>query len=232
VRNSLPVSTVAELIAFAKTNRGKLNFATTGIGTTPHLTGDMLKRWPQSTSPPYRNSAPALNDRLVGAVDAVIDNTTSIVPQARAGSIRALGISTLTRWPLAPDFAPIADTVAGFAALAFSGVAVRSGTPAEICDSVEAAVKAVCKDPVLIERMTPLLAEVVGSGAKEFGEFIAAERANGENCSPTSKSVSATSLKPLFAGDTPAPTQAYASQALRVTAVARSPPPNANARSG
>lgn len=141
----------------------------------------------------------------VGAVNEVIDNTTSIVPQARAGSVRALGISTLTRWPLAPDFAPIADTVPGFAALAFSGVAVRSGTPAEICDSIEAAVKAVCKDPVLIERMTPLLAEVVGSGAKEFGEFIAAERANGENCSPTSKSVSATSLKPLFAGDTPAP---------------------------
>jgi Tripartite tricarboxylate transporter family receptor len=179
--------------------------------------------WPQSTSPPYRNSAPALNDRLVGAVDAVIDNTTSIVPQARAGSVRALGISTLTRWPLAPDFAPIADTVP---ALAFSSVAVRSGTPAEICDSIEAAVKAVCKDPVLIERMTPLLAEVVGSGAKEFGEFIAAERANGENCSPTSNSVSTTSLKPLFAGGYPCP---HACIRKPSPAVARSPPPKANA---
>jgi tripartite-type tricarboxylate transporter receptor subunit TctC len=105
-----------------------------------------------------------------------IDNTTSIVPHARAGSVRALGISTLTRWPLASDFAPIADAVPGLAALAFSGVAVRTGTPPEICDGIEAAVKAVCKDPVLIERMTPLLAEVVGSGAKEFGAFITAER--------------------------------------------------------
>jgi hypothetical protein len=78
-------------------------------------------------------------------------------------------VSTPTRWPQAPDFAPIADTVPGFAALAFSGVAVGSGTSVEICDSIEAAVKA--------ERMAPLLAKVGGSGAKEFGEFIAAERA-------------------------------------------------------
>ena len=107
----------------------------------------------------------------------VIDNTTSIVPHARSGSVRALGISTLARWPLAPDFVPIADTVPGYQALAFSGIAVRAGTPREICDSIETAVKAICKDPVLSERMSALLAEVVGSGSREFGEFLAAERA-------------------------------------------------------
>jgi tripartite-type tricarboxylate transporter receptor subunit TctC len=135
VRNSLPVSTVAELIAFAKTNRGKLNFATTGIGTTPHLTGEMLKRWPQSTSPPYRNSAPALNDRLVGAVDATIDNTSRSFHRPAPAALKLLVSprSRAGRWhrilPRSPTPVP---------ALAFSGVAVRSGTPAEICDSIEA----------------------------------------------------------------------------------------------
>lgn len=207
-------------------SRETVFFASTGIGTTPHLTGEMLKRM---AAIDFATVSRQCTSSQVGAVNEVIDNTTSIVPQARAGSVRALGISTLTRWPLAPDFAPIADTVPGFAALAFSGVAVRSGTPAEICDSIEAAVKAVCKDPVLIERMTPLLAEVVGSGAKEFGEFIAAERANGENVhrpqNPCRRLASSLCLR----GIPLPPTQAYASQALRVTAMARSPPPKANA---
>jgi len=101
--------------------------------------------WPPSRSLPSNIAAAhrlsTICDLLAGAVDAVIDNTTSIVPHARAGSVRALGISTLTRWPLAPDYAPIAETVPGFAALAFSGIAVRTGTPAEICDSIETAVK-------------------------------------------------------------------------------------------
>jgi tripartite-type tricarboxylate transporter receptor subunit TctC len=178
VRNSLPVNTVAELIAYAKANPGKLNFGSTGIGTTPHLAGEMLKRMAgiDFATVHYRGSAPALNDLLVGAVDMMFDNTASIIPQARAGGVRALGISTLARWPLAPDFSPVADTVPGFSALAFSGIAVRTGTPAEICSSIETAVKAVCQDPLLKERLTTLLAEVVGSGSREFTEFLAGER--------------------------------------------------------
>ena len=179
VRNSLPVNTMAELIAYAKANPGKLNYGSTGIGTTPHLASEMLKRMAgiDFATVHYRGSAPAVNDLLTGAVDVVIDNTTSIVPHARSGSVRALGISTLARWPLAPEFVPIADTVRGYQALAFSGIAVRAGTPREICDSIETAVKAICRDPVLRGRMSGLLAEVVGSGSREFGQFIVAERA-------------------------------------------------------
>jgi tripartite-type tricarboxylate transporter receptor subunit TctC len=179
VRNSLPVTTVAEFIAYAKANPGKLNFGSTGIGTSPHLAGEMLKRMAgiNFAVVHYRGSAPALNDLLSGAVDVVIDNTTSVVPHARAGSVRALGITTLKRWPQAPEYVPIADTVRGFEALAFSGVAVRAGTPRDICDSVETAVKAICKDPLLVNRMTTLLAQVAGSGSKEFAQFLVAERA-------------------------------------------------------
>jgi len=179
VRNSLPVSTMAELIAFARANPGKLNYGSTGIGTTPHLASEMLKRMAgiDFATVHYRGSAPAVNDLLAGAVDVVIDNTTSIVPHARAGSVRALGISTRARWPLAPEFVPIADTLPGYEALAFTGIAVRAGTPAEICDSIETALKAVCGEAVLKQRMSTLLAEVVGSGSSEFAAFLAAERA-------------------------------------------------------
>ena len=178
VRNTLPVDTLAGLIAFAKANPGKLNYGSTGIGTSPHLASEMLKRMAgiDFATVHYRGSAPALNDLLAGSVDLVIDNTTSIAPHARAGSVRALGISTLRRWPLAKDFVPIADTVRGFEALAFSGIAVRAGTPRDVCDSIETAVKAICRDPGLKERMSSLAAEVVGSGSREFGSFIAAER--------------------------------------------------------
>lgn len=180
VRNSLPVNSMAELIAHAKANAGKLNYGSTGIGTTPHLASEMLKRMAgiDFATVHHRGSAPAINSLLSGAVDVVIDNTTSIVPHARSGSVRALGISTLKPWPLAPEFVPIANALPGYEALAFTGIAVRAGTPREICDAIEAAVKAVCQDPQLKQRMsTTLLAEVVGSGAREFGEFLTAERA-------------------------------------------------------
>ncbi len=178
VRNSLPVNSVAELIAYAKANPGKLNFGSTGIGTTPHLASEMLKSMAGITfaTVHHRGSAPTINSLLSGAVDVAMDNTTSITPHARAGSIRALGISTLERLPLAPEFVPIADTLPGYEALAFSGIAVRAGTPKPICDSIEAAVKAICQDPQLKGRLNAMLAEAVGSGAQAFADFLTAER--------------------------------------------------------
>jgi tripartite-type tricarboxylate transporter receptor subunit TctC len=179
VRNGLPVNTVAELIAYAKANPGKLNYGSTGIGTTPHLAAEMLKSMAgiSFATVHHRGSAPTINSLLSGAVDVAMDNTTSITPHARAGSVRALGITTLKRFALAPEFVPIADTLPGYEALAFSGIAVRTGTPKPICDTIETAVKAICEGPVLRERLSKILADVVGSGSREFGAFLAAERA-------------------------------------------------------
>jgi tripartite-type tricarboxylate transporter receptor subunit TctC len=178
VRNTLPVNTMAEFIAYAKANEGKLNYGSTGIGTTPHLASEMLKRMAgiDYATVHYRGSAPAVNDLLSGAVDMVIDNTTSVASHARAGSVRALGISTLRRWPLATDFVPISDTVPGFEALAFTGIAVRAGTPRDICERIETAVTAICKEKVLIDRMSQLAAEVVGLGSRDFSGFLSNER--------------------------------------------------------
>jgi len=179
VRNSLPVNSVAELIVYAKANPGKLNFGSTGIGTTPHLAAEMLKSMAgiAFATVHHRGSAPTINSLLSNAVDMAMDNTTSITPQARAGSVRALGISTLKRLDLAPEFVPIADTLPGYEALAFTGIAVRAGTPKAICDTIEAAVKAITQDQMLKDRLTAMIAEPGTGGAQAFADFLAAERA-------------------------------------------------------
>jgi tripartite-type tricarboxylate transporter receptor subunit TctC len=179
VRNSLPVNSMPELIAYAKANPGKLNYGSTGVGTSPHLASEMLKRMAgiDFATVHHRGSAPTINSLLSEAVDFVMDNTTSITPHARAGTIRALGITTLKRWPLGEEYVPIAETLPGYEALGFTGLAVRAGTPKEICDQIEAAAIAICKEPAFKQRMAGMLAEVVGSGATAFGNFLAAERA-------------------------------------------------------
>jgi tripartite-type tricarboxylate transporter receptor subunit TctC len=178
VRNSLPVKTMPELIAYAKANPGKLNYGSTGIGTSPHLASEMLKRMAgiDFATVHHRGSAPTINSLLSEAVDFAMDNTTSITPHVRAGSIRALGITTLKRWPLGEEYVPIADTLPGYEALSFTGVSVRAGTPKEICDQIEAAVLAICQEPAFKARMAGMLAEVVGGGSQRFGAFLAAER--------------------------------------------------------
>jgi tripartite-type tricarboxylate transporter receptor subunit TctC len=179
VRNSLPVKTMPELIAYAKANPGKLNYGSTGIGTSPHLASEMLKRMAgiEFATVHHRGSAPTINSLLSEAVDFAMDNTTSITPHVRAGSIRALGITTLERWPLGQEYVPIADTLPGYEALSFTAIAVRSGTPKEICDRIETAMVAICKEPGFKQRMVGMLAEVVGTGASAAGAFLAAERA-------------------------------------------------------
>jgi tripartite-type tricarboxylate transporter receptor subunit TctC len=125
----------------------------------------------------YRGSAPALNDLLAQNVDVMFDNITSIISQARAGGVKPLGITSLKRSALAPEFAPVSDTVPGFETTSWSGVGVRAGTPKPICDTIEAATREICRDPLLKERLATLIAEPVGSSAAEFTAFVAAERA-------------------------------------------------------
>jgi len=179
VRKDLPVNSVPELIAYCKANPGKLNCASPGIGTTVHLSAELFKRMAgvEWATVHYRGSAPALNDLVGQKTDLMFDNITSIINQARAGGVKPIGITTLGRFPLAPEFVPVADTLPGFDTISFSGVGVRTGTPKAICDRIEADTRTICKDPLLRERLTGLVAETVGSTAVEFAAFIASERA-------------------------------------------------------
>ncbi len=179
VRNSLPAKTMPELIAYAKANPGKLNYGSTGIGTSPHLASEMLKKMAgiKFATVHHRGSAPTINSLLSEAVDFAMDNTTSITPHAKAGTIRALGITTLKRWPLDPEYVPIAETLPGYEALGYTGISVRAGTPKEICDSIETAVLAITKEAGFKQRMSGMLAEVVGTGSAAFAGFLAGESA-------------------------------------------------------
>ena len=179
VRKDLPVNSVSELIAHAKANPGKLNYASSGIGTTVHLSAELFKRMAgvDMVHVAYRGSAPALNDLVGQNVDLMFDNITSIIGQARAGAVKPLGITLPRRSSLAPDYPPIADTVPGYDTTSWTGVAVRAGTPAAICDKIEADTKIICQDPILKERLAALVAEPVGSGAADFSAYVAAERA-------------------------------------------------------
>src|SRR2546422_11090 len=120
----------------------------------------------------YRGSAPAMNDLLAGTGDLIFDNISSVIPHAPARSGKALAITTLNRSPFAPEYAPLADTVAGYDTTSWTGVAVRAGTPKAICDKIEAGVIEICKDPLLKERLATLVAESVGLGATGFLAFL------------------------------------------------------------
>ena len=178
VRKDLPVNSVAELIAYAKANPGKLNYASSGVGTTVHLSAELFKRMAgiDMVHVAYRGSAPALNDLVGQNVDLMFDNITSIVGQARAGAVKPLGVTLLKRLDLAPEYPPVADTLPGYSTTSWTAVGVRAGTPKEICDKIEADTRVICQDPMLRERLAGLVAETVGFNAAETTAFIASER--------------------------------------------------------
>ena len=178
VKNGLPVKSVAELIAHAKANSGKLNYASSGIGTSIHLSAELFKAMTGTDMVVvhYRGSAPALNDILTGNVDLIFDNIPSIIGQARANAVRPLAVTTIKRSVHAPEYPTVAEAVPGFDVTSWVGVGVRAGTPKEICDKIEAGAKEICKDPKLIERLAGLVGEPIGDGADAFATYIAAER--------------------------------------------------------
>jgi tripartite-type tricarboxylate transporter receptor subunit TctC len=178
VRKDLPVNSVAELVAYAKANPGKLNYASSGVGTTVHLSAELFKRMVgvEMVHVAYRGSAPALNDLVGQNVDLMFDNITSIIGQARAGAVKPLAITTLQPSTLAPEYETVAATVPGFDTASWTGVAVKAGTPKEICAKIEADTRVICQDPLLKERLAALIAETVSMNGTEFSTFVAAER--------------------------------------------------------
>jgi len=179
VRKDLAVNSVAELIAYAKANPGKLNYASSGIGTTIHLSGELFKSMTGTdmTHIPYKGSAPAVNDLLGGQVDLMFDNLPSIIAHARAGKVKPLGITSPTRSTTAPEYPPVADTVPGYSAASWFGVGVKAGTPQPIQDLIETSVREACTEAVVKERLGGLHAETIGSSRAEFAAMIAGERA-------------------------------------------------------
>jgi tripartite-type tricarboxylate transporter receptor subunit TctC len=179
VRKDLAVNSVAELIAYCKANPGKLNYASSGVGTTIHLSGELFKAMAgvDITHIPYKGSPQAVSDLLGGQVDLMFDNMPSIIPHAKSGAVKPLGITTATRSPTAPEYAPVADTIPGYAVSSWFGVGVRAGTPQPIQDLIETSVMEACTEAVVKERFGGLHAVTIGSNKADFQKFVASERA-------------------------------------------------------
>ena len=149
VNTDVPVKTVAEFIAYAKANPGKINFGSGGVGTSPHMSGELLKSMTgiNIVHVPYRGTAPALTDLLGGQLQSAFDNLPGSIGHIKTGKLRALGVTAAKRMAALPDVPAIGETVPGYEANVYYGISVPKGTPHEIVAKLNAAVNAVLKDP-------------------------------------------------------------------------------------
>jgi tripartite-type tricarboxylate transporter receptor subunit TctC len=179
VHPAVPARSVPEFIAYAKTNAGKVNMASSGAGTTPHLAGELFKAMAgvDLTHVPYKGSAPAVTDLVGGQVQVWFGDLPTGLPHIRSGAIRALAVTTAARSDVLPDLPPIADTVPGFEASAWFGFVVPKGTPAEIVDKLNREINAALADPKVQARIAGLGSSPMIMTPAEFGAFIASETA-------------------------------------------------------
>jgi len=158
VSNAMPARTVRELIDYCKANPGKLSFASSGNGTSVHMSAELFKAMTQCDMihVPYRGSAAAFPDVISNKVQMIFDNLPTAMEQARGGNLRALGVTSPQRWPSVPDVPAIAETVPGYEASVFYGMSAPRGTPPEIVETLNKAVNEVLKDPKLIARFAAI----------------------------------------------------------------------------
>jgi len=174
-----PVASVAELVKYLKDNPGKLNFASSGPGSSLHFAGELFKLMThtQMTHVPYRGSAPALNDLLAGSVDLVFDNMPVVWPQVQQGNLKALGVATRERTPLAPEVPAIAETVPGFEAVSWIGIVAPAGTPPAIVEKISEGFGAAALRPDVVARFSELGFMPARNTPSEFTQFIRDDRA-------------------------------------------------------
>jgi tripartite-type tricarboxylate transporter receptor subunit TctC len=177
VNPQVPAKTVAEFIAYAKANPGKINWATSGNGTSVHLSGELFKMMTgvQLTHIPYKGSAPALTDLLAGTVDVIFDNMPPSLPHIRAGKLRALAVTTNVRSDALPDVPTVGETVPGYEASAFFGMSVPKGTPQAIIDRLNKEINAGLADPKVKARLAELGGMLTPGTPADFGKLVAGE---------------------------------------------------------
>jgi tripartite-type tricarboxylate transporter receptor subunit TctC len=177
VSNAMPVKTVQELIDYCKQNPGKISFASSGNGTTVHMSAELFKAMTkcEMVHVPYRGSALAFPDVISDKVQLIFDNLPTALAQVRGGSVRALGVSSPQRWPGLPEIPAIAETVPGYESTVFYGMSAPKGTPPEIVAILNKAVNEGLKDPKLVERLAGLGGSPSPMTPAEYGKLIADE---------------------------------------------------------
>lgn len=171
---SLPVKTVQEFIDYAKSNPGKLFMASSGNGTSVHLSGEMFKAMTKidMVHVPYRGSAAAYPDLMTGKVQVLFDNITGVIGLARSGKVNALGVTTARRWPSLPNIPAIAETVRGFEATIWYGIFAPNGTPPNIVDTLNMAINRALIDDKLLKRFEEVEGLPMPMRPDELREFV------------------------------------------------------------
>jgi tripartite-type tricarboxylate transporter receptor subunit TctC len=177
VANAMPVKSVQELIDYCKANPGKISYASSGNGTSVHMSAELFKAMTKCDMlhVPYRGSAAAIPDIISNKVQLIFDNLPTALEQARGGTLRALGVTSPKRWPTVPDVPAIAETVPGFESVGFYGISVPKGTPPEIIDILNKAVGEALKDPKLVARLAEIGGIPKPMTPAEFGKLLADE---------------------------------------------------------
>jgi tripartite-type tricarboxylate transporter receptor subunit TctC len=177
VTNAFPAKTVAEFIAYCKANPGKINMASSGSGTSVHLSGELFKSMTgcQMLHVPYKGAGPALADLISGQVHVLFDNLPSSAGHIKGGRIRALAVTSAEREPSMPELPTVGETVPGYEATAWFGIGMPKGTPREIIDKLNAEVNRALADPAMRARLAELGGKPISGTPEDFGKVIAAE---------------------------------------------------------
>jgi len=180
INPALPVNSVQELIAYAKANPGKVNFASSGNGTSIHLSGELFKSMAgvQMTHIPYKGSAPALMDLIGGQVQVMFDNLPSALPHIKGGKLRAVAVTSTKRAPALPDVPTIAESgVPGFEASSWFGILAPAGTPRDIVTKINAEANKALQSAEMREKLLSQGAEAAGNTPEYFADYIRSETA-------------------------------------------------------
>jgi tripartite-type tricarboxylate transporter receptor subunit TctC len=177
VNPSVPVKSIPELIAYAKANPGKLNMASSGNGSTIHMSGELFKMLTGTdmVHVPYRGGAPALTDLIAGQVQVMFDNIPTCAEHVKSGKLRGLAVTSTTRSDVLPDLPTLADFLPGYEASAWYGFAAPKNTPAAIIEKLNKEINAVLADPVAKKRFTEIGAILLPGSAADFGKLLADE---------------------------------------------------------
>jgi tripartite-type tricarboxylate transporter receptor subunit TctC len=178
VHPSVPAASVQELIAHAKRQPGKLNYASSGAGAAAHLAAELFKTLTgvDMVHVPYKGAQPALTDVIAGQCQVMFATSASVIPYIKAGRLRALAVTTAQRSPSVPDLPTIAESgVPGFEAITWHGIVVPSATPAATVERLNSAINTVLLQKDLVERLNSLGAEIAGGSPQDFAAYIQRE---------------------------------------------------------
>jgi len=174
VHPSVPAKTVPEFIAYAKANPGKINMASSGIGSTIHVSGELFKMMAgiSMTHVPYRGGNPALIDMISGQVQVMFDNLPTSLEHIRAGKLRPLAVTTAQRMPMLPELPTVAEFLPGYEASAWYGFSVPKNTPVDIVEKLNTALNAILADPGTRQRFTDMGGTTLPGSPAAFGKLV------------------------------------------------------------